>query len=137
MLMICLNLRWLEGFIIDMWIYFQSSGKCYHNNNLVGLGYSGHGNGKNKPELQNQVNVGPCPLGLFTIDEAYDDPKHGPISMKLIPDSNNEMFGRSGFMIHPDSIEHPGEASEGCVCLNKIIRIMIKHSLDRKLVIVP
>ena len=37
--------------------------------------------------------------------------------MPLIPSPTNEMFGRSEFLIHGDSLEHPGAASEGCIIL--------------------
>mgnify|MGYP001549603940 CR=1 FL=1 len=33
------------------------------------------------------------------------------------PDNGNEMFGRSGFLIHGDSKKRPGEASNGCIIL--------------------
>lgn len=119
-----------------MWIYQQSSGKIFYNNLLISIGYSGYNEGKNNHLAQHIKSVGPCPVGLYTISNAYDDPKHGPISFRLEPDIFNEMFDRDGFMIHPDSIEHPGMASEGCICQNKNTRIMIKNSKDKKLVVI-
>jgi hypothetical protein len=120
-----------------MWIYSQSSGNLNSNNKLIAVGYSGHEQGKNNYSFQNVIGIGPCPVGLFNIGEAYDHPKLGPITMDLFPDEHNEMFGRDAFRIHADSIEHPGAASEGCICLNRATRLMISSSKDRKLVVIP
>jgi hypothetical protein len=120
-----------------MWIYQQSTGKLFNNNLLISIGYSGHNEGKNNHTLQDKPFIGPCPIGLYSISDAYDDPKHGPISFRLIPDIFNEMFNRDNFLIHPDSIEHPGEASEGCICQNKDTRIKIRDSKDKKLAVIP
>lgn len=120
-----------------MFLFKQSTGEFFSNNSLLTKGYSGHGPGKNNHALQMIKSVGPCPVGIFDIGEAYDDPKHGPIAFRLTPDPHNEMFNRDGLLIHPDSIEHPGEASEGCICLDKVTRLMIKASTDKKLVVIP
>jgi hypothetical protein len=101
-------------------------------------GYSGaEPNGKNKPNMQEIPDVGPLPCGYYTITgPPFDDPKHGPFVLRLVPDPTNQMFGRSGFLIHGDSIEHPGAASEGCIILPRNVRQRIWYSGDRDLLVV-
>ena len=38
--------------------------------------------------------------------------------------------GRTAFLIHGDSIKHPGDASEGCIILGPHIRTRIAASGD-------
>jgi hypothetical protein len=68
------------------------------------------------------------PRGLYTIEPPHDSPQVGPYAMSLIPDPANEMFGRSDFLIHGDSIEHPGQASHGCIILPRSVREKIWQS---------
>jgi hypothetical protein len=51
------------------WKYDQESGDIYLNDKFVSSGYSGAGDGKNKPEMQDVPNVGPIPQGNYTIGE--------------------------------------------------------------------
>ena len=95
---------------------------------LAGTGYSGSGEGKNNPALTRVRDVGPIPVGAYTIDSPRDTPLHGPYVLPLIPSATNEMYGRSGFLIHGDSIEHPGTASQGCIILPRSIRESIGQS---------
>jgi len=121
-----------------MWIYHQKTGQLYKDAQLLGTGYSGHGAGLNNPDLQSTAMVGPIPVGFYTIGTAYTEPyehKMPPV-MHLIPDSTNNMYGRSGFLIHGDSISAPGTASEGCIILNHTIRVIISKSTDRRLQVI-
>ena len=116
------------------WTYEQSTGKLYDpEGELVAKGYSGMGVGKNNPALQNVVDVGPLPTGIYTICPPEDSPKHGPYAMALVPDPGNNMHNRSGFMLHGDSKQHPGAASEGCVILDAATRHAIWASTDHML----
>lgn len=81
------------------------------------VGYAGRCDGKNNPDMCDVPDVGPLPPGRYTIGKPIDHPKLGPMSFPLEPAQTNEMFDRSAFYIHGDSIEHPGEASEGCIVL--------------------
>jgi len=118
-----------------MWNYSQSSGVLTHNFIRVGMGYSGHGEGKNNPSLQNVPDVGPCPQGRYSIGAMHDTETHGPHVMALTPESGTNTFGRSGFLIHGDSLEHPGAASEGCIILPRPIRDQISASNDYELTV--
>lgn len=104
---------------------------------VIGQGYTGHGLGLNNPVDEGIHNVGPLPEGKYTIGPFYDDPHgKGPIVAHLIPSPLNEMYGRSGFMIHGDTAAHNQTASEGCIVLAHNLRQAIASSLDRDLLVV-
>jgi hypothetical protein len=119
-----------------MWKYVQRSGELFHNDNHVAFGYSGLHEGKNNPEMQEHGGMGPLPVGVYTIMPPRDTPTHGPYVIPLMPDTSNQMFGRSGFLIHGDSSEHPGEASHGCIILARRVREQIWKSDEPKLQVV-
>lgn len=119
-----------------MWVYRQSTGEMMSPEGIiVAVGYSGSGVHKNDPDSQNIVDQGPIPQGDYEIDEPIDSTTHGPYALPLIPSESNEMFGRSGFMIHGDSLADPGCASEGCIIMPPAIRHLIWASGDRFLVV--
>jgi hypothetical protein len=123
------------------WTYHQASGQMFDGGgNLLGNGYSGNGAGKNNPAMQNVVKVGPLPQGGYTI---MGPPRNetepgglGPYILDLDPDGANQMFGRSLFRIHGDSISHPGDASDGCIVLAPQYRHTIWNSGDRRLAVI-
>lgn len=121
-----------------MWTYYQSDGQVSDPQGLGhGCGYAGNGAGKNNSQLQDIHDIGPLPCGRYTISPPVDTKAHGPYVLWLIPDPANEMFGRAGFGIHGDSIEHPGEASEGCICVPRATREAIWNSGDHELQVMP
>lgn len=116
------------------WIYNQSNGSLSHNGVLVGVGYSGFETGENNPTLQNEQNIGPIPQGEWTIvGVPFDSPDHGPYCLRLEPQPGTDTFGRGGFLIHGDSIIHPGLASKGCIIMLHAVRISIWESNDKEL----
>ena len=122
-----------------MWTYKQQSGEIWHGDpEPAGIGYSGAAPaGKNNPDTQDIPSVGPIPQGHYTIvGPPYSSLSHGPFVLTLSPDPSNEMFGRSGFLIHGDSIGHPGEASEGCIIMPLAVRQRIWYSGDHDLLVV-
>jgi len=118
------------------WKYEQASGLLSHNGSDVAIGYSGAGNGKNNPDMQDAQRIGPIPRGTYTITDPHDTPTHGPYVLGLTPDPDNNMCGRSGFLIHGDSKEHPGQASQGCIIVPRLIREEIWESGDTALEVV-
>ena len=101
---------------------------------MMAQGYSGAETiGKNNPKMEHLHNVGPIPVGFYTIGEAFDGSSHGPCVMRLTPDANNQMFGRDGFLIHGDLISNPGNASQGCIIMPKFVREAISTSDDKRL----
>ena len=118
-----------------MWTYSQSTGTMSHNGQTIAIGYSGHEQGKNNPDLQRVPNVGPIPQGRYFIGPPHDSPKVGPFAFPLEPATETNTFGRSAFMIHGDSIVHPGTASEGCIILLRDARNQIAASGDNELTV--
>lgn len=139
-----------------MWGYSIPSGALFDQEGSAPLGYGYSGApplGKNNAAMQDTRDVGPIPQGLYTIhlppqclsDLSGAPPricvycggagthKHGPFVLRLEADPENEMFDRDGFLIHGDSIEHPGYASKGCIVLSRPIREQIAQSLDQRL----
>lgn len=122
-----------------MWTYRQSSGDLFDaKGELVATGYSGFGPGRNAPTWQDHHDVGPIPQGTYTIGapECVVIPgPHGPFVLRLQPDPTNEMWGRSGFLVHGDSKAHGGCASHGCIILRRAIRALIASSGDSRLTV--
>lgn len=119
-----------------MFTYSQADGWLYRDNRSVGKGYSGRGEGLNNPALQMVKCVGPLPQGLYTIEPPEDSKTHGPFAMALIPDKTNQMFERSGFMIHGDNAHLNESASEGCMIFSRVVRNFVWDSGDRVLKVV-
>jgi hypothetical protein len=128
-----------------MWEWRQKTGEIARTGDnesnvvaqgVVAQGYSGFGRGKNNPDYQSVPDVGPIPQGLWTIGgPPVDTDTHGPYVLHLAPCENTNTFGRSGFLIHGDSLEHPGEASHGCIILPRATRERIWQSNDRQLTV--
>ena len=117
------------------WTYKQSTGEMSLNGEVFAIGYSGKGIGKNNPVMQYEKGIGPVPEGKYNLSEAFYHPHKGPVCIRLHPVSQAQMHGRSGFLIHGDSRAHPGEASEGCIILNKTTRLAIASSSDKVLIV--
>ena len=75
----------------------------------------------------------PFLLGKYTIGSPHDTLTHGPFVLPLQPDAGNQMFGRTGFLIHGDSVVEPGTASRGCIILSRAMRNDIALSGDKSL----
>jgi hypothetical protein len=100
---------------------------------LVDIGYSGKAEGKNKPDMQHVPGTGPLPRGKYRIGPPFHHGHAGPYSMRLTPHPGTQTFGRSGFLIHADSIASPGNASGGCIVLPLTARKQIWNSGDHEL----
>ena len=122
-----------------MWTYYQNSGELYKaDGELLATGYSGFGPGKNAPRWQDHPDVGPIPCGTYTIGVPQCVEvagPHGPFVLPLTPDASNQMFGRSGFLIHGDSVVSPGSASKGCIIFARVVREQIAASGDHDLTV--
>ncbi len=107
---------------MKQWFWVQSEGGFYDADGRVGLGYSGFGIGKNNPAYEEVPDVGPIPVGDYDIGAAMTHPELGPIARPLTPLPGTDTHGRSGFYMHGDSSQHPGQASHGCIILPPAIR---------------
>ena len=122
-----------------MWTYVQKTGELLRDGSHVALGYSGFDNpetgqrGKNNPELERVEEVGPIPVGKYLIGTPHDTLTHGPFVLPLTPDPGNEMFGRSAFLMHGDSVVAPGTASRGCIIMSRAVRREVAASGDKVL----
>lgn len=109
--------------------YEQNAGRLYGPDGLLlAIGYAG-GDGGQRPDgvnnhaLQDVHNVGPLPCGTYTFGIPVEGSKLGPFAIPLIPDANNEMFGRSGFYCHGDKVDGAVQsASDGCIIMARLIR---------------
>ncbi len=125
-----------------MWTYIQKSGELLHDGELEGIGYSGYDDpvtgqeGKNNPDLQTVHEVGPIPVGRYVIGSPHDTLTHGPFVLPLTPDADNQMFDRSCFLIHGDSVVEPGTASRGCIIMSRAIRTEVAASGDHLLTVI-
>jgi hypothetical protein len=77
--------------------------------------YSGTAEYRNSPYAINMADKGPLPIGTYRITEVSNTSRRGPFTFTLVPVSGNEMFGRSGFLIHGDTSS--GNASTGCIVM--------------------
>ena len=119
------------------WTYRQSTGELIsYDGRTAGTGYSGAGAGKNNPTFENVRNVGPIPKGDYSIAAPVDTVTHGPYVLALRPAPANQMYGRSGFLMHSDSVVHPGAASEGCIVIAHSVREQCWNSGDHTLEVV-
>jgi hypothetical protein len=124
-----------------MWCYVQRTGALLDDaGRAAGYGYSGSGAGKDAPGRQDEPDEGPIPQGYYTIGppECIAAPgPHGPFVLRLTPDAANEMYGRSGFLIHGDGLgPHAGDASHGCIVLPRSVRVAMAASGDNRLRVV-
>lgn len=120
------------------WIYQQSTGELTHNGTPAGKGYSGHGEGVNNPAMEAVPDEGPIPRGVWVIGHPFDSPRLGPFVMALTPMPATDTYGRGGFFMHGDSVEHPGQecASEGCIIMSRAVREQVNASGDPVLEVV-
>jgi len=119
------------------WTYEIVTGTLYDpSGNAVGAGYSGAPGHKNDATAQSLHDLGPIPVGCYVVEEPKDTETHGPYVLPLDPDPGNQMFGRAGFLIHGDSVAHPGTASKGCIILSRATRELVGQSADNLLDVV-
>jgi hypothetical protein len=114
------------------WQYNQQTGRLTRNGHVVGVGYSGRGVGRNNPVMEIIQSVGPIPRGRYKIGPQHKHRSKGSVTMALTPIGHTAQ-GRTHFLIHGDSTHHPGDASEGCIVRNHVIRQTIAASGDTDL----
>jgi len=116
-----------------MLVYKQDNGELELDEHFEGLGYSGTGKGRNNPEAESEVNVGPIPKGRYSIGPAHDHPTLGAVVFNLEP-VGHDAHGRSAFRIHGDSKSH--DASHGCIVAGRTIRERIRDDHETELEVI-
>lgn len=117
------------------WRYNQRTGQLLDPNGKLHRerGYSGTPRYKNRPEMQDVSFQGPIPRGRYEI--GHDTGSKGPLSLMLTPNGHNAL-GRDNLLIHGDSKDNPGKASQGCIVLTRQQREQIYRSKYRFLEVV-
>jgi len=114
------------------WSWRQAAGRLERDGKTVAMGYSGHGEGLNNPEMEAAAGVGPIPRGRWRIGPAERHPRLGPVAMPLTPDGH-DAHGRTAFFIHGDNSRGDQSASHGCIILPRSVRQEIAAGDDREL----
>jgi hypothetical protein len=109
--------------------YEIKTGKLFTDDGLVGVGWAGHSEGKNNPDMQNVRETGPLPVGIYTVGDPINSPRLGPLAFPLTPDPSNKMYGRSGFYLHAPSISHPAMSSDGCIIMVRAVREHLEEKI--------
>lgn len=109
----------------NMLKYTQKTGRLYRfvggSWNEIGVGYSGNGAGLNNHSLEDTPNVGPCPVGLWSLGFPFQHATKGPNCFRLTPLTYRGP--RFGFMMHGDNkTPEPNDASDGCIVMGPTIR---------------
>jgi hypothetical protein len=117
--------RWRMKYTFDRyWGVFTVATSVPGKSTIVAYGYSGHQDCLNDIHKQNIQGVGPLPAGTYVISRIYDDVERGKHTCELLPQTTNKMFGRSGFLIHGDTMAEAHNASDGCIVTTYAIRTM-------------
>lgn len=120
------------------WTYGQNTGNLYRpDGTLEAKCYAGGNEGKNPEginnhDMQDVKKVGPLPVGTYKFGTPIEHSKLGPFAIPLIPDDDNEMFGRGDFFMHGDTTPS-GKASEGCIIAPHATRVKCDASDDDSL----
>lgn len=98
--------------------------------------YAGSPGYKDDPLFECEKNKGPLPRGKYRITGIpFMHPIAGKFTLRLVPDVNNKMCGRFGFLIHGDSTKNPGRASNGCIVVGPLEREKIWNSKDKEVIV--
>lgn len=101
--------------------------KYQFKDDVIGYGYSGNAHVLNDVHEEVMHNVGPLPEGTYAITSVYDDPHRGPHTCVLSPNPPNQMYGRSGFLIHGDTAARKHDASDGCIIAPPWVRLIFQE----------
>ena len=125
------------------WQFSISRGLISFTNNsgqpplIIGTAYSGAPGDVDNPADVAIADHGPIPPGSYTILAPVDDPTVGVYALALIPDVENDEYGRGDFYIHGDLIDGPPmSASHGCIITGRAIRRRMWNSGDHRLIVV-
>lgn len=118
---------------MEGWVYEQSTGhftmlRGSKPSRLVGRGYAGAPGSVNDPEMDHVRSKGPLPKGRYRIREV-SHPRFAAPALRLDPEAETVLHGRSGFYIHGDNIRGNRSASSGCIILDRTERQLIRQQI--------
>lgn len=119
-----------------MFTFIIRSGEILLNGDLFAHGHAGWddgdgiaepGEGYNDPSMQKVRNIGPLPVGFYSISLPFTHPTIGRLVMRLEPLPGTDTFGRSGFLWHGGGLS----SSQGCLVSSLQSReLAARHVLD-------
>lgn len=77
--------------------------------------YSGHGEGRNNPDMEGHKGVGPIPRGMYRIGKPRNSERTGRYIMDLFA-VGHDCHGRDAFQLHGNN--KTNDASNGCIILS-------------------
>ena len=119
--------------------YRQSTGSIQDGLGYLGIGYSGHGQGLDNPEMEVVSDVGPIPAGRWKMASYsgaahYEDKGPGVIVLDPMPDDQGAIawaHGRAGFLVHGDNEAGNHTASHGCIIAGPAVRARMWADADK------
>jgi lipoprotein-anchoring transpeptidase ErfK/SrfK len=121
------------------WTYHQSNGlleyRWEHNVHHVGRGYSGAPGAVNNSHMEAIHFKGPIPRGHYHIGPMGQRPNLKWPVMTLTP-VGHKAHNRTHLLIHGDNQNGNQTGSNGCIILEKAIRLRIGHSHDHILQVI-
>ena len=125
-----------------MWTFCNATGVLRDPlGTYIETGYAGgdqgaHPEGINNPTYQYTRDIGPLPVGMYTMGDSVQHSKLGADAIPLHPDPSNDMQGRGGFFIHGDKIGAPRCGSDGCIIMSHAARLLLIASPDKEIQVV-
>ncbi len=129
------------------WVYQQKTGVLFTPlGERAGQGYSGNPPFVNDPRAEDRVGEGPLPRGKYRVTgPPKDTAAHGPYVLRLDPDALTSErikgYGRdpASFLVHGKLVQEfgkaTGQASKGCLCLDRPERVALWTSQDHELLV--
>ena len=103
----------------------------------VAIGWSGRGEGKANPAMQDVHSTGPLPKGVYRVDPWEEQHGHlGPLVAHLTM-IQGDSFGRDAFYIHGPSTTNYGEESMGCIVVPRVGRQCVKCLAPATITVTP
>ena len=123
---------------LDEWtaVYDISAHAVYMPDGTKLEAHSGFGKGLDDPTQVAEKNLGPTPPNAYRL-ELREQPFHGVKALRLIPESEQKVLGRTGLLAHTFMLGPNGQ-SNGCVSLRNydaFLHAYLDHRIKRLVVV--